>query len=355
MEYRVVSTSETDRIADLHPELMASRPDLAEYPFSRNPVAAPDDFPFLFYVLDGDVIAGFRKAIPEIVYLGGQQQPWAWAFDSFIEPDYRGRGVGGHLVELQVEEIGKRGIASGAAFSAPAMLRIYRRLGFRVAGHAPRMCLVRNARPFLRPRLRGGPLLAVGSGAGNAALAFERALRGALHPVGRFEIRSIGADLFAELFDRSAVRTEPNYWAGEANWILARLRADDALYQLARGGESVPCALLVLRDRLQAQPRTGPVRRLTLMEFAPLDEGADVPALIAAALGRLLLSSHADVADVVTSWPPLLAALAARGFRQRGEGMSFVYKFPPGTPDAPDAGLESWHLTHFCSDGFLLD
>ena len=155
MEYRVVQWDERERARELHPQLMNARPELIEPPFTAIPVPMPDDFPFFFYILDGDAIAGYRRAVPDVAVIYGRETAWAWNFDLFIEPHYRGKGIGKRLVVQQVEEFSRRGIVSGAAFSAPATLRIYERLGFRVLGHAPRLALVRNVRPFLASRARG--------------------------------------------------------------------------------------------------------------------------------------------------------------------------------------------------------
>ncbi len=357
MDYQVITWGEREQITDPNSARWSNRPDLIALPFPENPVPTPDDFPHLFYVTDGNKIVGNRKTVPDIAHMEGEERRWSWNFDTFIDPEYRGKGVGRHLVDLQVAEIAKRGIISAAAFSAPGTLRIYERLGFQIIGHAPRMTLVRNTRPFLQSRFRNAFLLTTASMLGNMVLATERTLRSALHRSDGFEIIAVDKSRFGELFNHRVVRVQPNYWARQADWVLARLQPDDTLFEITRAGDREPCALFVLRDRVlreklaDAQERE--IRRLTLMHFEFLDDADDLSQLLAAALRQLLQQTGADVADTITSYPPLLKALATGGFRPRGPGMSFVFSLPPG--ESANTTLTGWHLTHFCSDGYSFE
>lgn len=358
MEYRVVQWNERELARELHPQLMRARPELLEPPFTENPVAMPDDFPFFFYILDGDVIAGYRRAVPDVAIIDGQETAWAWNFDLFIEPQYRGKGIGKRLVVQQVEEFSRRGIVSGAAFSAPATLRIYERLGFHVLGHAPRLALVRNVRPFLasRARGRGGwPELAP---LGNAILWAIRRLRGIANAAQPVVIEPIEREGFAREFEKIGGHSRTRHWARDAEWLFARMGENDRLWRICSASLIETIGLAVIRDRTVDE--TSPdgakytVRRATAMDFAVSDDGEAVWAAMASGLEAYLETSEADMIDVVTSCPAFIAALDARGFGKRGVGMSFAYKTPTYGADDGDDELCDWHLTHNTSDGFLL-
>lgn len=358
MDYRVVQWNERDRARELHPQLMTARPDLLEPPFAANPVPMPGDFPFFFYILDGDALAGYRRAVPDVAIVDGQEVAWAWNFDLFIEPQYRGKGIGKRLVVQQVEEFSRRGIVSGAAFSAPATLRIYERLGFRVLGHAPRLALVRNVRPFLASRLRGRggwPELAP---LGNAVLWAIRRLRAVANAVPPVTIEAIDRERFAQEFAAAGGHLGARHWARGADWLFARMSDDDRLWRASDAMSGRTAGVLVIRDRIVHETSAAgiayAVRRATVMDFAAADHGEETMAALAASLEAYLEASGADMIDVVTSAPAFIAALESRGFGQRGVGMSFAYKTPAEGADTGDDALCDWHLTHNTSDGFLL-
>ncbi len=358
MEYRVVQWNERERARELHPQLMHARPELLEPPFVANPVPMPDDFPFFFYILDGDAIAGYRRAVPDVAVINGEDTAWAWNFDLFIEPEYRGKGIGKRLVVQQVEEFSRRSIVSGAAFSAPATLRIYERLGFRVLGHAPRLALVRNVRPFLasRPRGRGGwPELAP---LGNAALWVIRRLRAVANATQPVLVKAIDRERFAREFTRMGGHRMTRHWARSVDWLFARMGDDDRLLAITTAQSDTPLGVLVIRDRVVRETSASgvdySVRRATVMDFATIDDGDETMKALATALECYLEQSGADMVDMVTSRPSLISALQSYGFGKRGVGMSFAYKTPVGGADDGNDALSDWHLTHNTSDGFLL-
>ena len=356
MKFEYVEWAARERALERFPELARERPDLLRPSFEDNPMAMPDDFPFLFFASENGQVVGSRKSMPDVVWIGGEPKLWAWNFDTFVEPRYRGRGVGRKLVELQIREVGKRGIISGASFSAPATMRIYQKLGFQVLGHAPRMNLVRRTRPFLHSWGIPRPLLGIGSFLGDATLKVDLKLRHFFRGRPRLDLARIDAATFEEMFRKSVVRKQLNYWDGGPQWVLARRRSSDALIVASRSNDEMPVVTFVARERFQSDMIRGQerkIKRLSIMHFDFLDDGEDVPQIFASAVASLLEQCRADVADVITSFPPAVLALTARGFRSRGPGMSFCCILPE---QAHIRGkLSDWHLTHFCSDGFMFD
>lgn len=350
MEYRFAMIGECERIAKLHPELADQRPDLASPAFPDNPVSGQPDFPFIFYALDQGKVVGSRKAIPDHVLIGGQKHPWAWCFDTIVEANQHGKGIGSQLVKLQVEAFDVRGAVSGAAFSVPAMMHIYNKFGYRVLDFTPRMTALRNSRPFLTGKVPL-PLLPSAARAVNVAFALERLMRTSAHEGADITVEPIAPVRLAQLHDEAALHPQTHRWAIDGNWIVARLQPGDRTVQLRHAGADRPIAIAVLRDRAPTDDQPG--RRVSLMHFSFLHTNGDESksiTLLPAALFRYISALGMDQIDIISSYPPLLAAAARCGYRRRGEGMTFVYKLPPNLLLEAPLNISEWELTHFCSD-----
>jgi GNAT superfamily N-acetyltransferase len=352
MEYRYATLAELGDMAAAHPELAADRPDLCRPAFPGNPVVGEAAFPFLFYAVEAGRVVGSRKAVPDRAIVNGREYAWAWCFDTIVDASQRGRGVGSRLVELQVEAFDRLGVTTSAAFSAPAMMRIYEKCGYRVLEFVPRMVLVRNPAPFLAGKIGHGVVARAAGGLGALLLRGLAGIRGARRSRAGHVATPIDPAGFARLFAHAAAPEQPNSWALSPDWVTSRLQPGDEPFKLTCRGAAAPCALFVLRPRAP-DPDGGTARRLTLMYFKFLTEGVDVAEGLAAELTRQLFARPLDAADIVTSSPSLLAALRKRGYRRRGTGMTFVYRPPPGTEIAGARDIADWQLTHFCSDGFL--
>lgn len=354
MDYRFAVIGDIPRMADRHPELVKHRPDLAKPAFLANPVPYDSDFPFIFYVVDGGQIVGSRRAIPDRANLLGREVSWAWCFDTSIDGNHHGKGIGSRLVQLQVEAFDNRGIVSGAAFSAPAMMRIYQKLGYFVLDPTPRMARVRNAHPFLARRMKNSPFLRLATMSANMVLASNLLIRGFASSTRQFSVHEIDKKQFVNLYNDSAVRYQENYWA-DANWIIARLGNADSLLQIKHQKSQDPSAVFVLRNREQVESHGIILKRLSIMHFALLDKDSSTPSLLPKALLRQMDQKRTDVGDIITSSPIILNEFYRYGFRQRGEGMTFVYKIPKSLDLPAASDIKEWELTHFCSDGFLFD
>ena len=350
MECRIVRYRERHDVARLHAELVGARPEYSQVPFDTNPVPFDDDFPYLFYFIDGDDILGVRRAIPDVCYREGEEIAFAWCYDTVVNPDHHGKGIGTKLVAVQVEEFARRGQVSGAAFSAPAMMRIYDKLGYSVLGFAPKYAKVRNVAPFLHRKVRSGviaSLMAVPLNLAQKALELGRARSG-------FSIEQLNTGEFERFWNDISTKGARYHWDADARWVASRLGPNDETWAVRTAPNGKPSAVLVVRDRKRVENDADKVavHRLTLMHYGLATEPDSMDAL-AAGLSKLLRTKNADVADIITTEPDANSALARQGFKRRGDGMTFVFK-EPGATRLPQSGkLSDWKLTHFCSDGFL--
>lgn len=352
MECRIIRHGERDRVGELHRELVAFDPALGQPPFRGNPVSSEPDFPFLFYFIEDGTILGTRRAIPDIVHRGGRSYPLAWSYDTVVQPAARGKGIGTKLVAAQVEEFDRSSRISAAAFSAAAMMRIYDKLGYTVLGFVPRYALVRDSAAFLESKLGNAALAKLVSIPGNVALSALARMRGARNTEG-LAISRVDTLEWQHLTARLPEPSDIYHWDDGPDWAAARLQPGDACYAVRSGKADRTIALFVLRDRRselgEMQSKTS---RSTIMHYRYDGTEAGASAL-ACALADQLYRDGKTVADIVTSDPLLQSKLARLGFARREEGMTFVFKTPPGMA-LPGAGERSdWKLTHFCSDGFL--
>ena len=348
MKCRMVRYGERNELQRLHPVLVEERPDLLAPAFPKNPVTTDGEFPYLFYFIEGDQIVGSRKAIPDTVKRGGELYPFAWLFDAYVNPNFHGQGIGTKLVQAQVEEFGRRNQLSGATYSTETMLRIYEKLGFEI-GICPRLAAVRNTRPFLQERV--GATASVISPFANLALGAKAWLKGSLSS-SDYSLTHVAQDEVSSAIANVQNSLKVYHWDTSDGWIASRLKEDDKIYLLQVAG-SQTSAMFVTRLREQeSADGEASLKRLTLMHYRCPPQALDQ---CARALNKLSRRENADVADIVTSDPEMITAFEKHGFSQRSDGMTFVYKLPPGMVLPEAANLSDWHLTHFCSDGFLFD
>lgn len=352
MEFRFVTYKELRKINYIHPELAIDRPDLCKIPFPGNPIKGAPTFPFLFYALENGRVVGSRKAMPDRAIINGKEYSWAWCFDTIVDEGQQGKGIGSRLVKLQSDEFDRRGMIAGAAFSAPTMMRIYEKFGYRLLEFTPRMTLVRRVRPFLARKIENQLLLSFASRIATIALNLESVVRGATRSSSSFEFEGITKEEFCRRFGQKHLAEQPNSWAGSPDWVTSRARDGDEFLKVTLNSSTDPSVVFVLRVRDQDDMGREAPRRISLMYFKFLDD-TNAADLLATVISRELFERSLDVADVITSSPSLLNALLKRGYRRRGTGMTFVYRVPAQMEIDGATDITDWHLTHFCSDGFL--
>ena len=354
MECRIVRYDEYQNIANKHPELASQRPDLTTPAFLTNPVQSDGDFPYLFYFLQDGNIVGSRRAIPDRLYHGSDSYAFAWCFDTYVNRNFHGKGIGTKLVAVQSEQLSREGYISGAAFSAPAMMRIYEKLGYNVLGFVPKYALLRNTKPFLAAKIRSDVATSIVASFANTVLKTWSALS---FPDPANDITVEVADTRAIEFKSTELeRASMLRWDCDPSWVVARLQESDHIYVVRKKLTGRPSAALVARLRDQSSGNGAmAVKRLTIMHFIANDDDAEALEYIAAAARVLLRRTKADVVDIITSSPELERALRKHGFRRRGDGMTYVFKVPPNIKLCNADTQANWHLTHFCSDGFTFE
>lgn len=355
MDYKIVRWGERDRLASLHPLVEERGAELHSPDFPLPPDKIPDDFPFLFYVTDENRIVAVRKAMPDLAWTGDRFETWAWAFDTFVEPDYRGKRIGSKLIKLQVDAVEKAGATSGAAYSAIPVLKAYQRVDFSVLGHVPKMCLVRRSRPYIARKIKAAGLLRVMAALTDAAIGTLRRLTRLSGRGPSCRVSAIDEQRYAQAFKAHAIRKQRYYWGDGPGWALSRCSDRDTLYEVSDQDGSSRALMIVRETRDYHDAAERPVdqpRRIVLVDFTlTASDGANY---IAKAMANLVDRHDADAADVVTSLPELQNALRANGFRGRGTGMSFAFRPAPGSEHLRETDLADWHLTQFASDGFRL-
>ena len=360
MDIRHIEIGEQDRLSTRHPEFLEQHPELSR-PVLVDGNLEDADFPYLFYAIDKGRIASYFGSFPDTLINGDRALRWAWNGNLYTEPAFRGRGIAQAIIQHQLSEFARRNVIWGGVFSSPAALRLYKRMKFCMLGYAPRLCLLRNIRPFLRYHIHNQVLV---SGAGRAFdivfAASHRLLFRASDFEQRYHIEVIDGPMFAVLLDRHPlVMPEKFHWSGSAAWFEKRraARGIDNICTVRRRGDTAPCAFLIVRDRiLQKSPIKGKytgIKMMSIMEFGQFDQETNVADALVGASLVLFGRSDADLIEFVTSSPSIRAAARRRGYFPLGDGMSFKFMAPVGNPlYGVETTIADWHLSHYSGDAF---
>jgi GNAT superfamily N-acetyltransferase len=358
MEVRHVEIGEQEFLSIRHPELLAHRPDLVKPALANNPVPVELDFPYLFYALEDGRVVGHFMSFPDTLVSEDGTFRWVWNLGLYTEPHYRGRGVAEHIVQHQLDEYARRDMIWGGVFSSYGAIRLYQRMNFSMPGYATRLCILRNARPFLRHHIPSRIAVSAGGIAFDAIFtAAQSLLFRKSHIEKKYFVESVDGPRFSALLANSLVRPEKFSWGRDASWFEARRAPNDQIYGVTRRGESEPCAFLIIRDRLVktrtlAGKYTG-FKMMSVMDFGQLDQGSDIANALVSAVVTLFRRSDADIAEFVTSSPTIQATARSFGFFPFGAGMSFKFMAPPQNPlHGIKTTLADWHLSHYCGDAF---
>ena len=361
MEFFQVSLSEQDDVAQNHPVLAASEPDLLG-PIFQAGAGITQDFPYLYYGQEDGRIACYIRSFPDASVYRGQSQIWSWNADLFTHPDFRRRGLAQALVEQQMQACDRLGMIWGGVFSSPPALRLYEKLGFTMIGFVPRLCALRTVTPFLAHHM---PRSAAAMG--NALYApFYRA-RSAYFSrragtSGRGVLEEIAPEDLAALPIAEACRPETVHWDQSAEWVARRqaVRGIDRFFVLRATGSETPLAYAAIRQRPNAirpiREKYFGVDTMTLTHFgsfAPTEVSA--PLLVEALLG-MFHASDAHLLEIIASHPAVEQAARERGMIGLGAGMSFKYYAPePLRHSLPTEGPENFHLTHYMGNSFSFE
>lgn len=356
-----VTFSERNKVAELHPELSSQFPELA-VPYLVEATDYPGDFPYVFYVLEGGVVATYISCFFDTLQRDGQQYAWAWNANLFTHPDFRGRGLAQQIVAYQLAELAKRGIVWGGVFSSPAALRLYEKLDFTIVGFASRMCLLRRPLPFLTHHMGNNLAARVASQTYQAIYRFKGLLKfgqRAFRNTYSVEQATIG-ELNALLGARPLHRETRAHWRDDADILRAKMavRGSDKI-ALVRDTAGQPLLFFIWRVRETSErpikEKYSGVRMFSVMEFGYFAEIVPHDALIRAAI-TLFNEADADLLEFVTSPQPLEASARRHGFIALGSGMSFTFKAPAGHPlEQVQDTTADWHLTHYSGDGYSFE
>jgi GNAT superfamily N-acetyltransferase len=360
VEIRHIEIGEQDRLSTRHPEFLEQHPELSR-PVLVDSYLEDADFPYLFYAIDKGRIASHFGSFPDTLINGDRALRWAWNGNLYTEPDFRGRGIAQAIVQHQLREFARRNVIWGGVFSSPAALRLYERMGFCMLGYAPRLCIIRNIRPFLRHHTRNQIIV---SGAGAIFdIAFNvsyRLLFRSSNFEQRYDVDLFDGSTFAALLERHhLVMPEKYHWSGSAAWFETRraVRGIDNICTIRRRNDTAPCAFLIVRDRLLQKnlikgKYTG-IKMMSVMEFGQFDQELDIADALVGASLVLFRRSDADLIEFVTSSPSMRAAARRRGYFPLGDGMSFKFMAPVGNPIyGVETTIADWHLSHYSGDAF---
>ncbi len=368
LHYRYVRFDERHAIEAHHPELARSDKSEADLPIACEGLDTPDEMPILLYVLDtqsGKVVAR-RRMLPDAAVIGGVSYPWAWGYDTIVDKECRGRKIGGKILDFQNTIFDELKFSTAAAFSAPRMMTIYKKRAYNIVGFCPRMTLAKRAGPFIKNRLGdnlpGSLLGKMLAPLGDLAMSAKLALKVSLASLPSVVLKEIPqADLPGLYHDPNAANSDAQnpqragaHWAKKPSWISERLGDGDRVFTVAASEDAPVSAMFVLRKRaMPDDPGEAQAERISVMYYDRFCEAEIAADHIAAGLVQFARGEAFDALDFVCSDLTINAKLAKTGFVPRGDGMTYVFRDALGQLVGAPTNLEGWHLTHFCSDGFL--
>ena len=348
-----------------HPILHGLGPSDEHYPRSMTSLRTCPDiydtFPCFFYLCRGGRIAASIAALPDTGVIEGQAFRWAWMGALYTSKDTRGRGLGYKLIVNVVRTMDEHGITMGGSFANAISIRIGAALGFAQVGKAPRLLLLKSARPFLSPHLKNGALI-------NLVDLPYRAVVSGLHSLSRAgnfrdsRTEILKLDDLKEAAERHRAAVPRRDYACHFNeswdkflWKLSQCRGAE-VYQIAERASGRVLARFVTKTRpvsaAFAEKYTG-FRLMTLMDYmvyGETDAGYDA---LADAIARRFWESDADVLESVAASPAMNARLKRRFMVQGGKGVDLIHRAPAGvTLPAAANTVTNWHFTHFSADAF---
>ncbi|MBL4892744.1 MAG: GNAT family N-acetyltransferase [Rhizobiaceae bacterium] len=360
MEIRHVRIGDQDQLDEKHPELTRQYPDQISPNFAVSD-SHSRDFTYLFYAIENGQIASYIRSFPDTLFHEGRPHKWAWNSGLFTEPSFRGRGLAGAIIEQQLEEFSRQNLVWGGVFSSPAALRLYERLDFYPLEYSPRLCLIRNIKPFLHHHISNHII----SSGGNFVykLGFSVIQKFVFRPPHTSEssyIEQVTPEQFSALLSKYSIYfPEKFHWEHDASWFLERRkrRNIDKIYTIRLSSAREPNFFIFIRSRtMEKNPiknRYHGVKMMSVMEFGQFQSYSNFPKHLIEAVLKLFSKSDADMMEFVTSSPSIIKAARKSGFFPIGAGMSFRFKAPKGHPlENMPVKPSDYHLSHYSGDAF---
>lgn len=361
MNFHTVRLGEVDALAENHPVVAESQPNLANVLLPPLDTDDPD-FPILFYAEEYGKIACYIRSFPDELIIEDKSFPFAWNGNLMTLPDFRRRGLAQAIVERQVEEFERLSLIWGGVFSSAGALHLYKKLSFTMLGAVPRLCLVRNVAPILNyhtPKLVAKPISGL-IGLGTKIRDFG--LRGRQPYRGKVVSKKVTPELISDMPTTQILHTpQQAYWDSDTSWLLRRrkVRDVDDVFFVYLDGEQDPKGYILLRQRLNLNR---PIREkyfgidtMTLTHYGEFELGEDtLEILLSAAIDRFW-QGGADMFEVVTSCPKMQNAARRAGLLSLGAGMSFKFREPAALNGKLPRDLSAYKLTHYAGDAFSFE
>jgi GNAT superfamily N-acetyltransferase len=321
-----------------------------------------DEFPFYFYIYDGDKIISSSAMLPDIFFLNESKYRWAWAGALLVDPAYRGHGLGTKIAHYSLEILHERNIAKGGTFSTPTALHIHKKLGYTIPGFADRFLFLKSGKAVFRYHLKSDILAAP------ADIIYRLLAKSYLKIKGRpIKPEKLGAR--ADEIDFSKININdlnlpPLYYHTIYHFndspakLFWKIRSSkyNSMYLVKDMATEKPLGYFILKNRPVKQPMLDKYKDfnlMTLMDYGVYNSDENIYNLIINLALNIFIAGNADVFEVISSSPIMNGYIKEIGMRKAGKGMSYVYTVPPSWNLGTDAiQIQNWPLTHFCGDAF---
>jgi len=326
------------------------------------------NFPCFFYVINKEnKIVCLNKALPDTLCMGTEKRQWAWTGNTFTEEAYRKKGLAKMLMQESTKVLHKEGIGRGIVFSNNVTLRIYRKLGYCLAGYASRYLMIKCARPFLEAHIKSKLIIHI---LDLLSLPIIRLIFQFYYGKRKLDILDAETIKF-QLIDKNKLNkfmSEIDYKKKfHFNDSLAKLiwkinvsnensENKCSLYILKETKNLDPIAYFVIRMKHQLEPigvRYKDFDIMTLMDYGLFKNDKRIYPTILKEVTKMFWKSEAEVFEVISNSELFASVMRRLGMVKVGKGMSFTFSVPDNWDLGKDCTeLHNWSLTHFCGDGF---
>jgi hypothetical protein len=280
----------------------------------------------------------------------------------WTDPECRGQGLASLVMGKASEVIHDKGFTIGGAFTNPISARICRKLGFTLPNRVSRLLLLKTVRPYLKHHIRLPGLGYLLDLFYRSALKSYRFFACSSRAVSGLKITAVDPSSLTdpanvEFFDGLA---HGDLWhfndrANKMAWKLSKTK-NCTLYFVSEENAKLPFMYLIVKDRhirhLFAERYTD-FSLMTLMDFGMTSLATRNYVHLLSVIEHLFGESDAEILETVTSSPVLVRRARLRGHLKVGKGVTYLFRTLTHL-DLPSeaANIDTWNITHFCSDGF---
>jgi GNAT superfamily N-acetyltransferase len=363
-EFRYVTYAEVEKLEELHPLVHRF---ISKKKHQRL-VECPDisgDFPWFFYIADGERIYSHLSAIPDVLTAEGNRYPWAWTGDLVTDPVYRGRGLAKRVVEETIKVLHQNNYIPAGGFATEVTIHIYKKLGFALPGFVSRYLFLKTIRPLLEYHVRYRLFRIVADVLYRGLILLFRPLQIILSKPLKNKVSLKKIDVKEDAPSRAdmpklryPVRYHFNDSLPKLLWKIDWTRHDTTLYFLINEATKEPWCYLVIREKQVSEPildKYGNFKLMTLMDFGFFTDDQNVYQALVNKVFHIFWKSEAEVLEIISSSALLNACAKHLGMRKVGKGVPFMFTAPSKLDLGSRCGdLAEWHLTHYSGEGFLM-